>query len=674
MMKKFLFPVLLIPFCIFSQSEYTVSGELKQWHAVTITFDGPMTSETSDVNPFTDYRLDVYFEHADTSYKAPGFYAADGNAAQTSAAAGNKWRVIFTPDREGTWTFRTSFRKGNFIAVDTALDAGNPDSFDGRTGSFLITSSDKLLPDFRSQGMLLPVGERYLQFSGTKKFFIKGGSNSPENFLAYHEFDQTPPKHLYPEHINDWKMGDPLWQNIKGSGIIGAINYLSSKGVNSLYMITFNVNGDGDDVWPYSNKKEKLRFDCSKLDQWDIVFSHMQRKGILCHFVTQETENDHALDNGKLGNERKLYYRELIARFGYHPALIWNMGEEITNASAQITDFSKFIRSIDPYDHCITMHNINYDNFIPFLGTEYLDGPSMYIYDISDVNRDTKTFINSSAASGRNWTCFLDEIGPFDKATPPDDIDYWHDDLRKQVLWGHLMAGGAGLEWYMGYDFAHNDLTLEDFRSRDHLWSLTNYAKSFFEKYIPFAEMTAADSLVNTGNHCLAKENHSYLVYLPKGGSSYLTLPETGPYYIKWYNPRTGGELVDGSKLLTSGSGRQTLGFPPEDPEQDWAVLVQKEAPASSDVDEIPQYNLLQNYPNPFNRMTAIRYNLRNNTSVKISIFDILGNLVDILFTGDQPAGEQTLSWDAADAAAGVYFIRLETKEFTKSIKSVLLK
>ena len=46
------------------------------------------------------------------------------------------------------------------------------------------------------------------------------------------------------------------------------------------------------------------------------------------HFKTQETENEQLLDGGNVGVERKVYYRELIARFGHHLALNWNMGEE----------------------------------------------------------------------------------------------------------------------------------------------------------------------------------------------------------------------------------------------------------------------------------------------------------------------------------------------------------
>lgn len=666
---------LLIVFSLFSQSVYVISGELRQWHGIKIIFNGPFTSEDSSPNPFTDYRLNVKFIHQDTSYIIPGFYAADGNAAESGASSGNKWSVIFTPDRTGEWSFTASFRMGDFIAIDTSESPGDAVSFDGITGNFLVAESDKQLPDFRSQGMLLYNGTRYLQFTGSKNYFIKGGSNSPENFLAYHEFDTTSPKHKYSEHVNDWLPGDPLWDSTKGKGIIGAINYLSSKGINSLYMLTFNVNGDGDDIWPYTEKDERYRFDCSKLDQWGIIFSHMQSKGVLCHFVTQETENDHELDNGRLGRERKLYYRELIARFGYHPAVIWNLGEEITNSTEQIKNFARYIRTIDPYDHFITMHNISYDNFEPFLGLSYLDGPSMYIYDIEDVSAYTKMYITESANSGRQWVCFLDEIGPFDKATPPDHIDSEHNELRKEVLWGHLMAGGAGVEWYMGYDYPHNDLTLEDFRSRDQLWNITFYALEFFQKYIPFNEMDSRDSLVTPGNYCFGKDGEVYVIFMPHGGRVSINLPDEGPYQVRWYNPRSGGELQDGTRSTIITSGSQFIGLPPRELTKDWVAIISKSTAGNSNGGyNLSDFYLMQNYPNPFNKSTLIKYNLPRDSEFRIAVYDALGKLVEVLFKGKQPAGEYNLLWDAENITSGIYLIRFESNDFAKSIKSILLK
>ena len=73
-----------------------VSGELKQWHKVTLTFNGPQATETdTSPNPFTDYRMTVVFTHESGSprYEVPGYFAADGDAANSSAASGNKWRA-----------------------------------------------------------------------------------------------------------------------------------------------------------------------------------------------------------------------------------------------------------------------------------------------------------------------------------------------------------------------------------------------------------------------------------------------------------------------------------------------------------------------------------------------------------------------------------------------------
>src|SRR5690606_38932338 len=122
----------------------------------------------------------------------------------------------------------------------------------GATGTFTVQPSDKTGADFRGKGVLRHVGERYLRFSGTGEAFLKGGASSPENLLAYQGFDQTPPSHQYAPHAADWQPGDPDWGNGAGKNIVGALNYLASTGMNSVSMLTMNVGGDGNDVWPWT--------------------------------------------------------------------------------------------------------------------------------------------------------------------------------------------------------------------------------------------------------------------------------------------------------------------------------------------------------------------------------------------------------------------------------------
>jgi hypothetical protein len=569
-----------------------VSGELKKWHKVTLTFTGPETGEDDQSNPFRDYRLTVTFVKGQKRYIVPGYYAADGDAAETSTKAGDKWRLHFVPDETGRWMYSASFRTGPDIALSSDPKAGSATAFDGVKGTLEIAPSDKTGRDHRARGMLKYVGKPYLQFAKTGEYFIKGGADSPENFLAYADFDGTYDAgelkregeaagdifiHHYAPHVKDWRPGDPTWKNGKGKGIIGALNHLASKGMNSVYFLTYNIDGgDGKDVWPWTNPKEKYRFDCSKLDQWEIVFTHMDKLGLMLHVVTQETENDQGLDGGELGPQRKLYYRELIARFGHHLALTWNLGEENTNTTAQRKAFCKYIKQLDPYDHPIVCHTFpgKYDEvYQPLLGYEYFDGPSL---QTNDTHNQTVKWLDSSAAAGRQWFVSLDEIGPADTGAKPDADDYWHDEVRHKHLWGNLMAGGAGVEWYFGYKFPNNDLNCEDWRSRDHLWDLTRYALEFFHKHLPFTEMTHRDELTSAvDDYCFARPGQIYAIYLPFGGTTGLDLGNSSATFtIQWYNPRTGDELQTGTKTEITGPGPADIGQPPTDPEKDWVALI----------------------------------------------------------------------------------------------------
>ena len=577
--------------CNDSKSGVAITGELKKWHKVTLSFNGPDTSEDATPNPFLDYRLNVTFLKGSKRYTVPGYYAADGSASETGAAGGNKWRVHFTPDEVGTWTYKVSFRSGPAVAVSASPEAGSSIAFDRAEGTFDVAPTDKAGRDHRGKGMLRYIGGRYLQFAESGEYFIKGGADSPENLLGYVDFDGTFDLaglhregeaegerflHAYAPHQRDWRPGDPTWKNGKGKSIIGALNYLASKGMNSVYFITYNIDGgDGKDVWPWTNPDERYRFDCSKLDQWEIVFSHMDRLGLMLHVITQETENDQALDGGELGNQRKLYYRELIARFGHHLALVWNLGEENTNTDAQRKAFASFFKHNDPYDHPVVVHTHpgQYDRvYNPLLGYVDFDGPSLQMNKTgSDTHSETIKWIDRSASSGHRWVVCLDEYGHGSNGVRPDLSDPTHDQPRKDCLWGNLMAGGAGVEWYFGYTSPHNDLNCEDWRSRDHMWDLTRYALEFFHKHLPFHEMSSADSLVSRG-WCLAKPGDTYAVYLPEGGTTNLSLA-AGTYTVRWYNPRSSGELLHGSVANVTGPGMVPLGSPPDNSDKDWVIL-----------------------------------------------------------------------------------------------------
>ena len=114
-------PALVMPRKPDGNGSITISGELKQWHKVSLTLDGPYANELDNhPNPFTDSNLTVTFTHesGSPSYKVPGFFAADGNAAESGATAGTKWRANLAPDKTGIWNYSTSFTRGENAALD----------------------------------------------------------------------------------------------------------------------------------------------------------------------------------------------------------------------------------------------------------------------------------------------------------------------------------------------------------------------------------------------------------------------------------------------------------------------------------------------------------------------------------------------------------------------------
>lgn len=611
------------------------TGTFRPWHRATISFVGPDLDEQSATNPFLDYRLDVLFVHGDSgaAYRVPGFFAADGNAAETGASSGSVWRVHFSPDREGQWYFQASFRQGPGIAASSDPLAGTPVSFDGASGYGAVGGIAPTARKFRAQGRFTRDGH-YLRHAQTGRPFLKGGANSPENLLAFADFDQTTPSHLYAPHVGDWQFGDPSWQGGKGHGLIGGLNYLASHGVNAMFFLTFTVDGDGDDVWPWTSRDERLRYDVSKLEQWEIVFEHMDELGVAPHMVLQERENDNgpvALDGGALGTERKVYHRELVARFGHHNGMIWNLGEETTLDTAQLRELHDDIERLDAYDHPIVLHTNPFEKeavYQPLLDIDpVLDGPSLQNAVTFESHSITLAWRAASAAAGRPWVLSVDEIGPAGDGLVPDSVDFWHDGPRKKVLWANLMAGGSGVEWYFGYDHPHNDLTCEDWRSRDHMWALTGYALDFFE-VLPLDDLEPGDDLViNTEAWCLADPGECYAAYMTNASNLQLDLgTSTSLFEVRWFDPGT-GEWLNGGVQTVQGPGLVDLSNQPSHAAEDLAVVVSR-------INQAPVASQLVVTPDPFPGHADLV------TSVRVSDPDGFSDVASVRFYYVAPTGQ----------------------------------
>ena len=603
-----------------------IEGIREPWRKITFQFTGPTCSELSkEPNPFLDYRLTMIFRHEQSgkTYFVPGHFAADGNAGETSATEGSIWRTYFCPNQPGLWTWKVEFVECKDVVVMDELDAialSRPvKPFDQWQGELEIKPAPDVDPLTYQRGRLSHLKGRYLTYEGNHETYWKMGPDSPETYLAYSGFDDTVsrikkgPLLTWKPHEQDWREGDPLWKGNQGKGIIGSLNYLSHAGCNVISFLTYNAGGDGDNVWPYVSRDEKFHFDCSKLDQWGIVFDHAQERNLLLHIKLQETENDDnrhggkreikstptALDAGDTERERKVYLRELVSRFGYLLALEWNLGEENTQTFAQQLAMAKYLEEIDPYDHPVVLHtypNEQDKSYDPYLKIDSpLAGLSLQ-NSWSAVYDRTLYWVKQSQKHHKHWVICNDEQGPASLGVPPDpgydgfdgivqDNGKGYDlhDIRSETLWGNLIAGGAGVQYYFGYKLAENDLVCEDFRSRELSWKYGKAALQILKNSkFPLRNSQPNDSLLKGNSkqdHCLAASGQHWLIYLSRGSSQIeLSVHNSGGNYdVTWFNPINSEQLPIQS-ITTSAEKQVVLKKPLEPSQQDWIVLVRSKS------------------------------------------------------------------------------------------------
>ena len=92
------------------------------------------------------------------------------------------------------------------------------------------------------------------------------------------------------------------------------------------------------------------------------------------------------------------------------------------------------------------------------------------------------------------------------------------------------------------------------------------------------------------------------------------------------------------------------------------------------DINAAAEFSLNQNYPNPFNPSTKISFTLPQNTNVKLSVFNMLGEKVGELLNEVKNAGTYDVSFNGSELTSGMYIYRLEAGEFTATRKMTLIK
>lgn len=481
----------------------------------------------AEVNPFEIDIKVTFTGPAGQTYSVPAFFDGDGVGGQE----GNIWKARFYADSLGEWSFTSSSEISQLA---------------GFTGNFIVEASTGCHAQTNGEpqpltclGTLQYAGGYYLRFRNGD-LWIKGGIDDPENFIG--------------DAFGDWDAKKD------------AVDFLSSKGVNSIYVITNNIDGDRKDTWPWVGdtpqeaKQNSNKFNVAKLQEWEDFFTYVESKGIVLHLILND-------DSAWNGYDHELYFKEMIARFGHHPGLIWNVGEEADEiyTDAEQVDLAKLLKSLDPYGHPVTVHR---KSPWPFIGNPYFDLTSLQpingaqdftTADLRDQNRVVISHREQSASTCRPIPIMIDELP---RVTRVDETTRFK--MRAEVLYPIYFGGG---NFELHYHDAYGQGGQVTIQQLAPMLEDMARARRFVES-LPFNQMRPCNELVSgQGVFCYGSAGGVYVVYLSQGGPVSVNLSGAGANFdVSWFDPRTGASSSAGSVM---GGGNRSFTAPSN---QDWVL------------------------------------------------------------------------------------------------------
>jgi len=493
-------------------------GRLSQcarWATLEIALQGPDCQSRGKPNPFGILVDAVFTGPGNRRFKVPGFYEGDGRGGPD----GNVWKVRFSPDAPGKWIVATQ----------------SPNELlDNYRGVFLVTDPSEDAPGFYRWGRLGAVGTaadgiRYLKFRDGP-YWLKAGCDDPENFLGRFRNYDTPEKRR------------------------STVDYLAAKGINSMYMMTHNIGGDDNDVWPWLGNTPKeaksyatadVRFDIARLAEWRALFEYMQSKGVVPYLVLEDDSAWHGYDHAR-------YYREMIARFGDLPAVMFNVNEEHNEhyKLAEALDFMRQLEAIDPYGHPRGIHNVNRPSD-PYVDASQVDFTSIQTTGSDPLAHNALAIEWIERCRRRGKRVLM--VG-FDEGRPEEDRRAW---------WSAYLGGGV---WEAHVRKPYD----RPMKAWGTLWTELGGTRAFMES-LPFWEMEPRNDLVTAGNaFCLAAPGQAYALYLPQGGTVIVQLAPNAEYTAAWWNPTNSrnGRFQDPTRIS---GGRQQFPAPTN---ADWALRI----------------------------------------------------------------------------------------------------
>lgn len=201
------------------------------------------------------------------------------------------------------------------------------------------------------------------------------------------------------------------------------------------------------------------------------------------------------------------------------------------------------------------------------------------------------------------------------------------------------------------------------------------YDMNRIDEVIPFNELEEWKFINNTNNfHPIHVHGVMFQIY-SRNGNTNLLPNDKGWKDTVLINPN---ETVQILVKFNDYSGIYLLhchNLEHEDDEMMLNIKIENSTEVNGENLNPKSFELFQNYPNPFNPSTTIKYKLdKSASSVRLSIFNNNGELVENIFEGKQSSGVFSVEWNASRYSSGVYYCRLNVDGLLKSIKFMYLK
>ena len=205
-------------------------------------------------------------------------------------------------------------------------------------------------------------------------------------------------------------------------------------------------------------------------------------------------------------------------------------------------------------------------------------------------------------------------------------------------------------------------------------------SKFFIAKFSGAGEMTwiRIDTTLSSGSKIICDQRDGIVAAYDKNGYDIWIIKydqfgnQLTKYFIPGKNVFTPAYINDlevkpDRKLLALGTIYNTT--------WNWN-LYQFDDPTVDVKDNIPpsEFTLSQNYPNPFNPSTSIEYSVPTNENVTLKVFDILGREVATLVNQEMNPGNYKVHFDASNLSSGIYFYKISSGTYNKTMKMLLLK